>query len=390
MLETSTINLLDRNENKTKFNFEYLFYVSLALIYAIVFLRITFGVDIPVIIILALYALTAFFASKRQLIALLVCCIPLYSAFQFKYGILIGIIIYLIKFAEGVKPKRVWIPFLLLMVWELVHVFAYKFSISEYLRSFSELILLTFIVTIPLKKLDFGYIIRTFAFACVGIMVILLFSLLRKYNFDLSELFSGKYYRLGSSETDFSNFAVKFNPNALGFVANLAMVLEAQILLSKKGKWFDYVLIAILLAFGVMTLSRTFLVCFGVMLILVVITMATKVSIKKTIIFSLITIIGLGLVILAIYLISPIIITNFLKRFGANDISNGRIGIFKFYNEGFFTNPKNYLLGMGLQNIKERIPLFYGANRNVPHNAIQELYVLFGIPCFLTFCLYIF
>lgn len=356
-----------------------IFYSGIILIFILVFLRLILGVNIPIYINLILFGLIAIFSDRQQLVTLAIVCLPLSATFQYKYALLICVVVYFFKFNEDITIKRVIIPVLLMMFWEAIHLFWYEVELKEYFRSFSELIVVVFVMLIPLKKFNYTKFIRVFAVSCIIMFSIMLLYLLKENNFSFEEVF--KYeYRFGVIDRSNQNFSANLNPNSLGFLCNLSIVGLAQLLLSRNGKIIDGIFIAILIMFGFMTMSRTFLLNLAVITVICLILIVLKFTAKtRWIVLGGVIITGI-IAIIFLYLLFPFVVEEFIERFSDADISNGRIDIFKFYNKHILSNPKYLFFGIGLQNVTKKVTGITGIYSLAPHNGIQELLVVWGIP----------
>ena len=67
-------------------------------------------------------------------------------------------------------------------------------------------------------------------------------------------------------------------------------------------------------------------------------------------------------------------VDGFINRFNEADITGGRAGLFKFYNNVFFSSVNIFLLEIGLQNMHIKTGSF-----GIPHNGIQQMYLSSGM-----------
>ena len=107
MIENVGVKQFNNVETKSRV----FFLLFLASFLLAVFLRNVIGVGIPPILLLGMYVIGACFCDGDEIIALLVCCIPLNSAFQYKYAILILLFIYLIKNPSEFRITTLIVPF---------------------------------------------------------------------------------------------------------------------------------------------------------------------------------------------------------------------------------------------------------------------------------------
>ncbi len=362
------------------------FLLFLATFLLAVFIRNVIGVGIPPIALLIAYAFGACFCDRDEIMALLVCCIPLNSAFQYKYAILILLFIYFLKYPSEVRITTLVVPFVCMIAWELLHGIKYDFSFVELFRSFAELFLLLFVAMLTRKRFNYSFIARVFAYCSVIVMTMAFIRVLKLNDYNFSGVFNG-HYRFGVTDKSAEEFAFNFNANALGVICNLGFILLMQLRLIKKHKKVDYIAMFALVAFGAMTMSRSFLICFLISCLLMVFCGKTDSdSVLKKII---ILVLGLVLLIGLVYLIFPSIIEQFVKRFQEEDISNGRIDLIGFYNNLIFNNAEISMFGVGLQNVFEKLKVITGLAENVSHNGVQEMILVWGLPGLLLFAWFI-
>lgn len=373
MIENVGVKQFNNIETKSRV----FFILLLALVLFTVFLRNVIGVDIPPIIILIMYSVGACFCDRDEIIALLVCCIPLNSAFQYKYAILILLFIYFIKNPSEFRITTLIVPFVCMLAWELLHGIKYDFSFVELFRSFAELFLLLFVAMLSKKNFNYPFIARVFAYCSVIVITMAFIRVLKQNDYNFSGVFNGNY-RFGVTDKNAEEFSFNFNANALGLICNMGFILLMQLRFAKRGKSIDFFAMFALVAFGAMTMSRSFLICFLISCLLMVFCGKTDSdSILKKII---ILILGLVLLIGLVYLIFPSVIEQFLKRFQEEDVSNGRIDLMGFYNNLIFNNAEVSVFGVGIQNVFEKLKAITGLAENVSHNGIQELILVWGVP----------
>ena len=126
------------------------FYFEIALLYILIFTRSILEISIPVSLILVFTALIALDNGRDEIIALCICCIPLGTAFQYKYLLLLCTLIYVMKYPKDIRISYRVLPLLLMMAWELLHGGRYSFSFYEFLRNFSELFFCSFLLRFKL------------------------------------------------------------------------------------------------------------------------------------------------------------------------------------------------------------------------------------------------
>lgn len=361
------------------------FQACLALLLLVVFARNVFAWPLPVSVILGIAALCAILGDRSEIVTLAICFIPLSAAFQYKYAILVCLVVYAVKYYRDIRISPLFLPLLGMMIWELLHAFGVSFSIAEWLRDFAELILLVFLSSVVFKKMRYAVLCRSFALCCIITMTIVLLNLLKANNYDFSGIFDG-FYRFGIGNMDVEHYGVNYNPNALGRISNLALCGLLQLVLCKKHRPADYILMLLLVFFGILTMSRSFLVCLLFLLLSFFVSNGMSRKAKKYVFFVLL---ALALSVFLLNKIVPEVITRYWERFQVDDITNGRSFLFAFYNEHLVSNWEHLLFGLGVQGMPQRLAALYG-DVNVSHNAIQELLIVWGIPGLCMFLVFLF
>lgn len=362
-----------------------LFYFGMALMIASIFARNILDISIPIIVVLAIGALTALVSTREEMIALTIACIPMSAGFQYKYLIFICIVIYAFKFYKDIKFNSAILPLLFMMAWDLLHGIFYPFAISEFLRGFAELIFCAFLMMIlPKKKIDYKLISRLLAISSIFMMLIVLLNLLEQTNYNFEEIFVGTY-RFGVGDADVKNYGVNYNANALGLIANLSIAGLLQLIVAKKHKFFDYLLIVVLVMFGVMTMSRSFLICLALIVAMFAVSGAStlKEKLKRLFLIALVIV----LLVTMVLTLMPNVYETFAARFEVDDVTNGRSDLFAFYMDHLMSAPEHFLFGVGRQGYGDIIADMYtgalvggDAEMNVCHNGTQELLVCWGLP----------
>jgi hypothetical protein len=370
LLSLHTENSFDKNKRT-------IFYIEMGILYAAIFVRNILAISFPILLLLVITSLIALDNRHDEILALCISCIPMSAAFQYKYLLFICIFVYILKYSKDIRITWRILPLLFMFLWELLHGFRYTFSLYEVLRSFSELVFCSFLITLNRKKTDYVMICRMLAITSVFMMSIVLINLLKANAFNFLLIFRGSY-RFGIGNTAVRNFGVNYNANQLGFICNLSISGLLQLILSKKHNKADYLLIVVLILFGIITMSRTFLVCLALLFMMFVCMGNEKASVKFKRIFSVVLI--LVLIAFFVYLFMPDVFNSFVKRFFEEDISNGRIELFLFYNEHLLSDIRYLFFGVGIQNFTRSLANIYGYVNNVCHNGIQEILVCWGIP----------
>lgn len=355
------------------------FTLYLILMLAGLFLRNALSVNLPPILFLALTVLPLLWGDQSQIIATAVCCIPFSTGFQFKYALLLCIVMLVIKNRKHFKWSAALTLVLIMAAWELLHGIGAEFSLAEYPRSMAELLLLGVVFSLWDKEsLNYRLILRGYAVAMVGVCFIMLYLQLAKNGFNLGALLSQNvHFRFGEGNTDFAQYALNFNPNGLGFDCCLAAACCLFFLRKREFRVKDGILLFFSVGFCILTLSRTAFVCLAALALgyLLLLPMPGL----KRLLYLLLTAGLLTVVVVILYQIMPGVFENLFFRFGEEDVTNGRDELFMFYNQHIFSAPQYFLFGIGLQSISEKITAIHGVDINVPHNGYQEAIVVWGL-----------
>jgi hypothetical protein len=363
------------------------FYVYLISMLIMLLLRNALGVNIPVICLLLLTIIPAFFGTIDHVIAAAVCFIPMSTGFQFKYALFILIVGIIIRRKGQMRLSRVAYPVFLMMVWEIMHAFSGNFSFFEFLRSFAELIFLIVVLSIDQKKLNYKLIIRALAISTIGICFIMLFLQFQRVGFDLNNIFSRgfKNYRFGQANTSVENYGLNFNPNRLGTICNLTTVSILILFGRKEHTAFDMLLLVLSIIFGFMTFSRAYVISLIFIIFCFVIT--TKGPLPQKVLSIIGTLVFIAILLWSIKRYIPSVFYNMISRFQENDLFGGRDKLFLFYNEHIFSSVGYFLFGIGLQDFQGKISSIHNIDINVAHNGIQEIWVVWGVVGVVLFIL---
>lgn len=352
-----------------------IFWPMLAVFYALFFVRDVLSVEFPVFLYLVWIAVMALSFNDTEIKALIVAFIPLAPGFQSKYAVLVCMIVLLIKYCRRLRARLFLFIIPLLMFWELLHVGDGYFSMAEYLSGFAPLMCLAIVVCLPTKDEDMSFFSRVLAISlAVGSLILIANTVLGSQQSLVSLVQEG--FRLGELE-EAENYQITYNANGLGFLCNLAIAGLLTNIYFKRAKRIDYVLMAGAVLIGCLTVSRTFLLCLAGTMVLYIFLQNKKVTHKATVFFSIALILFLAIVILN--MVAPMIIQNYVIRFGADDITGGRTYLSDIYNEFITSTPKRFWYGIGIQNINWKVWSLEGLAINVPHNGYQQLIVAWGV-----------
>ena len=355
-----------------------IFKVYLLAMLALMVVRYILKVDVPAAAFLLVAMLPIWFGSTSEQLAFAMSCIPLSVAFQYKYALLTLSVAILLKNRWRLKISGAFIVVMAMMAWELWHAFYGRFSYTEYLRDFAELVLLGIVTSIDLKDVDHKLVIRSLSVSVVGVCGIMLVMQMQQFDFNLVAVFarSAHSFRFGQSNMASGRFALNFNANNLGFICNLATCGSLLLAIRKEHRWVDIVLAICSVTFLIMTLSRAAIVCavmiFGAYLVM------TEGKLSKKVWSSMGGILMAIVALILLQVLVPSVFENILERFQRNDGWNGRGNLLKYYNQFLLSSPAYFLFGVGMQNIWEKVSLSYPV-LDVPHMGLQEVWVAWGI-----------
>nr|MBR4281683.1 hypothetical protein [Clostridia bacterium] len=332
-------------------------------------------------LLLGLACLIAVAGDEDEIVALCMCCIPLESAFPGSYVVFFAIIVYAVKY--GVKLRLNWPIFTVLgmVLWETAHCFGEDFAIVQYAGRMVPLLLLAMLMSNWRKKYDYTFITRAFAISTAAMCCTVIGKYLFLANFNPVVAFAS-FQRLGViSEEQSQELLVtgaEINVNSLGILCVFGVTGLVQLRFAGYGKKMDFLMIAILLSFGIMTTSRTFVVCLLLMALLLLFSL--KSTLRKKMQFLLAAVLLGVAVFLLMYLFVPSLVEYYVSRFFEKDLTTGRLDLMALYGDYIMSNLHVLLWGIGCQDLGHKLVNVYQIATGVPHNAIQELIIAWGIP----------
>ena len=356
---------------------------GLALFYLLVFVKYVFSVPVPGALILVPYAVAALAADREKLTVLALCTVPLYTSVQFVSAIGICAAVFLITFADGIKPKKADVILLFLVVWELLHAFTVDFSAKEFVGIAILYVFMTIAIRSHGEPFDYVYMARNVAGSTLFTCFVILMQLFARYNFNADKTWKS-LLRLGTDYVDGETpVGAYLNPNTLGFFIVISVALLVQLMLTRRSGKADVAATAALLVFGFFTSSRTFLICLFITGALAVLS-ARRSAGEKVKVFA-IAVASFAAACLVFYLIAPDTFAFFFDRV-VNGGDNSRWIIFSKYNGIIFNSPKFLLWGSGLNGVAAYQMEVVG---QVPHNGLQELLFVWGFPGLIAYAGYV-
>lgn len=374
-----------------KYNSHIQFWSLFALLILLVFVRYVLQVNFPWEILLGIVTGMAFLGDRNEILALCACCIPLCTSLQYIYAAIICLAIYVLKYYREIRVNGCFLMFLTLLVWELLHCFDEYSSIMGMVRAMSPLMLCTLQTGLPQNQKRYPFVIRVFSICVIAMCLIMLSKILIRSDFSVPRMFSSMK-RLGLANSEENVIGADLNPNFLGFLCILGSTGLLQLRLNREKQKHDLLMILLLIGFGILTMSRTFLLCLGFMICLFV--LVGGFNIKKLLKFGGIAISACLLIFLFVLVFLPDTLNLWIERFLVEDISSGRFLLMEIYHDRIFSNPDIYGFGIGIQSVTAKVIHRFGSRKVlgtvVPHNAIQELVFCWGIPGALLFVAYVY
>ena len=355
-------------------------WLALGAMLMIVFARLGLNINLPVVLLLVVSIIPALLGNPSQFVAMLLTFIPLSTAFQYKYAILLFLIIGIVRFGKLLTYSKIVPIIIVMMIWELAHGLDANFSYNDFFRNFAEILLLGFIVSLKWCNIDYKHISRSFALSVIGVSLIVIYIKINSgfgsFLEMLSESTTGD--RFGQETTEEGTaYGLNFNANQLGFICNMAIASLLVLIARKEYKLLDIVMLIVLIFLGAMTLSRTFVVVVAFLFLsFILFTPGTAGQRAKNIFLLLVV---SAIFIYGLFVYAPSIIENFNTRNDTNDITNGRAFLMEFYHNHIFSSFEYCFWGIGLQNSGTKIVDLYNQDIEPCHNSIQEIWLVWGV-----------
>ena len=362
------------------------FWLLLMLLLGLIAVRYAFQIDIPKFLFAIIVLCMALVGDKSEIIAVCICCIPLHESIDLFYSVVFAVGAYVIKYFRQLRIGVSIALILSMIAWELLHCLRSEFSPVAFLTSVIPLVVLAVMMYSDLSDLDYPFVVRAFSAATLGICLTLLVKVLYLSGFNILSAIAG-LQRLGV-DTNEANQSVtieggQVNPNTLGIISVLAVTGLMQIRHKNQGRKTDIVIACVLMVFGALTASRTYLACLALMVVLLI--FAQEGSLNRKLRF-----LGMILVLAAaalglLYLLFPELLTYYIGRFFVRDITTGRMELMELYHDFIVSRPWVLLFGIGLKDYGATLVEVYRIAWVVPHNCIQEIIIAWGVPGLLFF-----
>lgn len=363
------------------------FYVLVAILMTLTLAKYAFLLNIHKLILTSIVILMALLGDKDEILATIMCCIPLHNSINFYVATTVCSVVLIFKYLNEFRLKGHIILVLSMIIWELLHCLDGIFDIVSLITSISPLVVLMIIISSDVKDVDYLFVVRSMAFVWIGLCFVQLanFAMLTGGNF-ISAF--ANLQRLGVFADDDALKLIAINPNTLGIISILITTGLLQYVSIRKYEKMDLILIEFLLLFGMIASSKTFLVCFVIMALLFVWGQCGSAFQKlKTLTFiTLVALFAVGIE----ALLFPETLEYLLNRFSDPDVTTGRDVLMRDYHNYIINNTDVMFFGVGLNEFGKKVLDIGKVSFNVPHNSIQEIIIAWGLPGFFMMILMVF
>lgn len=360
------------------------YYLFMLVLFLLVIIRNVIGIKIPVASFLLIALFVGMLCNSEENVAFICSMAPFEMTFQYRYMIIICAIFLVIK-KQKIVLKNI-IPIVFMILWDCLHYVNEGVALASAMRAFGVLLGLGLVLMV--KPIDYsdGLPMRSLA-VCTLFSCMITFYVnkgLTGYSFASSD-------RLGSTYDMAESYNALLNPNVGSFLCVLSICGLVLLLKYGSNKYIDIPIIAALSVFILLFQSKSAMISVAFAIIIYLY------ANNKNWIMPTLRVIGLLVLMMILgFVFFRKAIEGVLSRFLAGDFSTGRVGIFQFYHDYLFAEPKRYLFGIGLYDYAARIAaqlnravlenshaVTYVNDRLVlivSHNNIQEILLIWGIP----------
>ena len=363
------------------------FYCLMAILLLLICSRYVLQINVPRVLSLAVIALIAVCGTQTEMIAIMMCLIPLHEMIDFYYSMTVILFVYILKYYQKIRINLSIILVMVMAFWELLHNLTSDIEPVSLLSAFIPMVLLSLLMSADIRELDYAFVVNSMAVTTICVCITMLGQVLAWSNFNVVEAI-GNLRRLGAVSEEASKSAIEggtVHPNSLGVICVLVTTGLLQIKTVGKNNRWSIPMVVAMLVFGALTSSRTFVACLLFMVVLFFFGIRGNVLRKLRFLGAVLLIGALALILLNSFF--PDLLQYYIDRFFVKDITTGRDDLMIKYHAFIVENNPVMLFGVGVQNFGEKLVNGYRVARNVPHNSIQEIIVAWGIPGFLMFSL---
>lgn len=356
------------------------FWCLLGLLILLIMVRYAFQTDIPPVVFLLFIGLIVLLGDRDEVIAMLICCIPLHESVDFFYALAISVGIYVFKYHKLIKFSTNILLIFIVVVWELLHCFRTSFSPVDFLSGIVPFIVLAVIIASNTSQVDYPFIVRAFSWTALSVSLVLFMRVLYFSGFDFLLAIAG-LQRIGldpqSNVQDVTITGGLIHPTSLGIITVLAATGLMQLRSAKVNKRSDMILLCIILLLAALGASRTYLACLAMMIVLLI--LAERGGAKKKLQLIAVLCLAIATATVAMAFLFPDTFEYFVSRFFEADITTGRDSLMLLYHRFIADHPNVMFFGIGLQDFSNRLINVYRVANNVPHNSLQEIVVAWGV-----------
>ena len=360
------------------------FYILVAILMTLTLAKYAFLLNIHKLILTSIVILMALLGDKDEILATIMCCIPLHNSINFYVATSVCSVVFILKYLDEFRFKGHIILVLSMIIYELLHCLDGNLDIVSLLSSISPLVVLMIIISSDVKDVDYLFVVRSMAIVWIGLCFVQLANFAMLTGGDFVSAFAN-LQRLGVFVGDDAFKLIAINPNTLGIISILITTGLLQFVSIRKYEKMDLILIVFLLLFGMTASSKTFLVCFVTMVVLFVWGQYGS-AFQKLRTFTSIIMVALFAVGIEA-LLFPETLEYLLNRFSDPDVTTGRDVLMRDYHNYIINNIKAMFFGIGLNDFMENVLNLYKISTHVPHNSVQELIVVWGLPGLIMFSL---
>lgn len=351
----------------------------------LIFLRYTLQIDVPRVLSLGVICLIALYGTQTEVIAMMLCLVPMHEVVDFYYSMTAVLGIYVLKFYRRIRINLSIILVLAMAFWELLHSLSSDMEPVSLLSAFIPMALLALLMSSDIREIDYTFVVNVFAVSTIFICITMIGQVLAWSDFNVV-LALENLRRLGVVSEAGSKAAITggtIQTNSLGVICVLA--ISGLLQLRSAGlhnKWTMPMVVA-MLALGALTSSRTFVACLLIMAFLLF--CGYPGGITKKIQFFGGVLLTVAVALLLLYTVVPDLLEYFVGRFFVADITTGRDDLMINYHNFIMDNHWVLFFGTGIQNYGDKLVVVHRVAGNVPHNSIQEIIVAWGLPGLILF-----
>lgn len=340
------------------------------------------GISIPGIVFTALWMMILLFADEDTSTAFTLSSVICFAS---TLSITIPCVFYIFLNLFRKKSLKLDAIFLTSIYVALIEFFRLVAGGEEDFRLYVNSMAVLFLVYTVISKLKersasadlcIKYYIACFAFLSLDII----WATVRSLG-NLRAIISGSF-RIGQVDLLDESMTGIFSINANGIALMSVLAVSSVMLLMSKKYFTKKMAIPLLIYFsavGLLTVSKTFILVYAGFWCLYVCWYSSK---SNTNIFKPFALVG-AFILIIVFMWNTDIVQNVIVRFDTNDLTTGRVDVAVDYFDYMEQNRIASIIGIGLQNVTSKTALVH-----VPHNAILEIYVCFGIVGIIAYSLF--